>query len=164
MRPHHAFATLLTFLPLLGCNRTPDHTPAPSTAQPEKAYGWVTIYDGQEGMSYKGAVWWSLEDTDKLRFKVSSKVPVHVGVIPRQIEKKEIPSLDARAMECSQIDTTESEGECALPNRESTFIIRDAQPLESENPRVIHRTHLMNVKVETWGCTSCPQKPAPRGR
>ena len=97
-------------------------------------------------------------------FKVSSKVPVHVGVIPRQIEKKEVPSLDARAMECNEINTTESERECALPNRESTFIIRDAQPLESENPGVIHRAHVMNVKLEIWGCTNCPQKPVTRGR
>jgi hypothetical protein len=151
---------------LLGCSRTPDRTPAPavSTAQTEKTYGWVTIYDRQEGMSYKGAVWWSVADTDKLRFKVGSKVPVHVGVIPRQVEKKEIPSLDARAMECSQLGATEAEGECALSNRDSTFMIRDGQPLESEDPRAIHRTHLMNVKLEIWGCTSCPQKPAPRGR
>ena len=160
MRRPDAIAILFAFFPPLGCNRAP----APSTAPAGRTYGWVTIYDRQEGLTYKGAVWWSLEETDKVRFKVSSKVPVHVGVIPRQIEKKDIPSLDVGAMECTETNTTESERECTLPNRQSTFIIRDAQPPESENPRTIHRAHVMNVKLEIWGCTNCPQKPATRGR
>jgi hypothetical protein len=155
----HRRALIALSVLLASCNRMP--APSTKTAGTESTYGWVTIFDRQEGMSYKGAAWWSLEDTDKVRFKITTKVPVYVGVIPRQVQKSEVPSLDLSGMECSDSGTTDAERECTLPNRQSTLLIRDIQ---TPDGGVIHRTHLMNVKIEIWGCTNCPRKPSTRGR
>ena len=147
----------LVFLP--ACHRAPQGGEKAAAAQPsEPVFGWVSIYDRQVGMTFGGAVWWELGETGKVRFTIRSKAPISFGIVPRRVEKKEAPSIDFLPLDCAETDVTEAERECEVPNADSTLFTRDAQKSDAG---AIHRSHVMNVKIEVWSCTNCPQKPKP---